>query len=81
MKTDLFVDNDIGYMLYYSGILGFLYYLFFCIYNFIFTEKKYKYYFIFTLTMISATLVFNFKFLILFMIILSILLQRKFKYS
>ncbi len=77
LKTDLFVDNDIGYILYYSGIFGFIYFCFFIINLFKLINFKFKPYYIFILTMISSTIIFNFKFLIFFMIIISLLISSK----
>jgi hypothetical protein len=73
LKLDIQFDNDIGNMIYFLGILGFLYMIIFYLYEFFISKNKIKYFYSFLLISYGATLLINFKFFIFTILLLSLL--------
>jgi hypothetical protein len=71
LNWDRQFDSDIGYLLSFIGIFGFLYLIFILIYIYRKTVHSNRYYFVLLLITITATIFLNLRFSILFFLIIS----------
>jgi hypothetical protein len=71
LNWDRQFDSDIGYLLSFIGIFGFLYLIFILISFYRKTDRSKRYYFILLLITITATIFLNLRFSILFFLIIS----------
>jgi hypothetical protein len=77
LNWDRQFDADIGYLLSYFGLFGFMAILVYFTVLFILTNTKYRFVFGLFLISLGATLIMNFRFSILFFIILGITFKQK----
>lgn len=77
LNWDRQFDADIGYLLSYFGLFGFMAILVYFMVLFILTKTKYRFVFGLFLISLGATLIMNFRFSILFFIILGITFKQK----
>jgi len=71
LNWDRQFDSDIGYLLSFIGIFGFLYLIFILIYIYRKTHRSKRYYFVLLLITLTATIFLNLRFSILFFLIIS----------